>query len=121
MGLQTNSLSSDDRKKISDGKGHQLLGYTLLCHKGVWDEGIASQLREDRYARICGENRENFCFYFPVHKGMSFKAAEELETREQEYTRTNKSNRYTLYGLLIAAFGLFANAVLIYFKLGNPL
>ena len=84
--------------------------YSLKCHMGVWDEGVAPG-KEDRPERINITNRADKCFFFPHNPGMMFPAAEELQKRAQENRNLKKSNMYTRVGLWIAAVALFIDAI----------
>lgn len=105
------SLSAEERESVildsATISGH----FALKCSKGVWDEGVSPQLREQRIHLISETTRKNFCFYFPVHEGMLFKAAAELQTKQQENEQLKRSNLYTRIGLWFAGFGLIANAI----------
>ena len=98
------SLSSSERENLN-AIAEQ---YSLKCAKGVWDEGVQPSLANDR-EHIIKLNRENFCFHLKVHEGMLFGAASELQKREEEYKKYNRTNMYTQIGLCIAAAALIVD------------
>jgi hypothetical protein len=106
------SLSNNNREVLINDINSISNEYSLKCTKGVWDEGVEPNLKNDRNHIINKVNRENFCFHFPVHEGMLFQAASELQQREEEYKKNNRNNKYTQIGLYIAALGLIANAII---------
>ena len=108
----TNSLSKEERDKAKQGKKDFVSdSYSLNCYMGVWDEGVSPDL-ENRIHRVVKLNREDKCFFFSYDPSMLFKAAQELQRREQEYHRITKSNMYTRIGLWIASGALLINALI---------
>ncbi|PPD41775.1 MAG: hypothetical protein CTY16_15460 [Methylobacter sp.] len=107
-----NCVSKEERTNANSGKRDFIKDmYSLNCHMGVWDEGINPDI-ENRVYRVSKINRKGKCFFFSYDPGMLFKAAQELQKREEEYRRTEKSNLYTRIGLWIASGALFANALI---------
>lgn len=104
------SLSKNEREIVVSNTDSITGHFTLKCAKGVWDEGLSPQLNEQRAKLISETNRENFCFYFPVHEGMLFQAASELQEKQQENEQLKRSNFYTRIGLWLAGIGLIASA-----------
>lgn len=105
------SLRESDREEIVSEPNSLPSYYLLKCAKGVWDEGVDQNLKSQRKSIIYKTNRKNFCFHFPVHEGMLFQAASELQKRQEEFEKYNNNNKYTRIGLYIAAIGLLANAI----------
>ncbi len=105
------SVSGEERSKVNDGDINFVAEqYCLNCYHGVWDEGVIPG-KENRLAVVNETNRHGKCFFYPYNPGMLFKAAEELQRREQEYKQLKRSNLYTRIGLYIAAISLFFSAI----------
>jgi len=105
------SVSKEEREKARKGDANFVKNYYCLkCYMGVWDEGI-SPGKGQRLKRINEINRSNQCFFFPFHSDMMFKAAEELQKREQENKQLRRSNLYTRIGLWISALALLAYTI----------
>lgn len=105
------SVSSQEREEAKN-ENIDFVGnhYSLNCYHGVWDEGVAPG--KEKRLRIINEiNRKRKCFFWPYNPEMLFKAAVELQKREQENEQLKKSNLYTRIGLWIAAIGLFFSAI----------
>ena len=85
--------------------------FSLKCHFGVWDEGVAGSVQE-RDKVVNQMDRSNACFYFPYRTGMLFSAAETMQRRDAENTQLKRSHFYTRLGLWIAAGALLVNAVI---------
>ncbi len=110
----TFSLNKDERKKAANGDFDFINEmFCLNCQMCVWDEGVNSD-RNSRLKRINEINRHEKCFFYRYNSSMLFDAAVELQKREQENNQLKKSNRYTQFGLWIAALGLIANAIIGY-------
>lgn len=110
------SLTQEERESAisnTDAIGEH---FALKCAKGVWDEGVSPRLAEQRVELISETNRKDFCFYFPVHEGMLFQAANELQARHQEIAQLKRSNLYTRIGLWFAGIGLIASAIASFLK-----
>ena len=105
------SLSVQEREEMKTNQRSISDNYSLNCRMGVWDEGVTPG-KENRDAIINKTKRDNFCFYFPHHEGMLFKAAVELQQREQENFQLKSSNFYTQLGLWLAGIGLLASAII---------
>ena len=86
----------------------------LTCYKGVWDEGID---KIDNFSEFIINKKRNNCFFYPYQNNMLFKAADELQKRQQESSRMLKSNLYTRLGLWIASGALLLNAIIAWLKL----
>jgi len=84
--------------------------YSAKCFHGIWDSGIDPSITA-RLRAVLEVHRRNDCFFIEVTEGMSFAAASELERRRQEHAQLRKSNRYTQWGLWIAALALVASIV----------
>ena len=78
---------------------------------GVWDEGLGKH-EVDREQAINKESREGKCFFWRYQPNMLFKAAKELQKRDQEARELKRSLLYTQIGLGIAAFALFVDVLL---------
>jgi len=85
---------------------------SLCCHFGVWDEGVKRLKDEERYKEIVETNREKYCFFWKYRPGMLFKAAEVLQRRDEERREASRDRKLTIWGLWIAATGLFISAIL---------
>ncbi len=85
--------------------------YSLSCHKGVWDEGVDPSIKNERDLFINKFDRNDFCFYFPSKRGMLFKAAEELQKREQHVKQVLEGFIYTRISIYVATIALIANFV----------
>ena len=110
-GVHTFSVSSQEREDVKN-ENIDFVGshYCLNCYHGVWDEGVTPG-KENRLRIINEIDREKKCFFWPYNSGMLFKAAIELQKREQENEQLKQSNLYTRIGLWIAAIGLIFNAI----------
>jgi hypothetical protein len=110
------SVSSKEREEAKSGN-IDFVGshYSLNCYHGVWDEGVAPG-KENRLRNINGTNRKRKCFFWPHNPEMLFKAAVELQKREQENEQMKRSNLYTRIGLWIAAIGLFLGVIVFLVK-----
>jgi hypothetical protein len=107
----SDSISSEERVKLKSQKVKPTfdLYTTTLCHKGVWDEGILPH--QDYYSSTVSKSR-NSCFFFSHKESMLFKAADELQKREDERVKFHRSNKYSVIALWIAGLALVANAVI---------
>jgi hypothetical protein len=110
--VHTYCVSKEEREKANQGKREFVCDmYSLNCQMGVWDEGVCPDM-ENRIHRVSKLKREGKCFFFSYDPGMLFKAAQELQKREQEYHQLKKSNMYTRLGLWLASGALLINAVI---------
>lgn len=104
-------LSNDERLEINKGNVNPVKShYSINCYMGVWDEDLYSD-KSMRIEKINNLSRSNSCFYYPFKPDMLFGAARELQKRQQENLQIKRSNLYTRIGLIIAAIGLMANAI----------
>jgi len=112
----TYSLNKNERTTLQKDPVGFDRGYSSLqCHMGVWDEGISPvAIKEDQ--QLLTQNRKRTCFYIPYRKSMLFKAAIEIQKREEENSQLKKTNSYAVSGLMLAAIGLIINAVINYLK-----
>jgi hypothetical protein len=85
----------------------------MVCHQGVWDEGIAPH--NNFYNSCVAENRNN-CFFYPYQENMLFRAAKELQKRVQENKELKRSNMYTRIGLWVTSGALLLSALVSWFK-----
>lgn len=112
----TFSVSPIERSKAEGGNVDFIEEhYCLKCQRGVWDEGV-NPGKENRLNIVNETKRKGKCFFFPYDPGMMFKAAEELQRRQQENEQLKRSNLYTRIGLWIAAIALLFSAIVTLFK-----
>ena len=101
------SLTPKEREDLKTVSKHGC----LLCHRGVWAEGISGAPDIDREKTVYETPRKR-CFFFPHSPNMFFPAAAELQKREQEYEALRRSNRYTRVALYISSGALGLNLLL---------
>ncbi|MEJ2612837.1 MAG: hypothetical protein P8179_22950 [Candidatus Thiodiazotropha sp.] len=116
--VYTTSLSKEERKMAETNPGDLVKDhYSLNCHMGVWDEGVAGS-KEERNETINLVPRNSGCFFFPHHAAMLFPAAQELQRRAEENSQLKRSNMYTRIGLWVATGALAVSALVEAFKSG---
>lgn len=94
-GIHIFSVSSKERDQAINGNIDFVSShYSLNCHHGIWDEGVAPG-KENRLRIVNKINRKGKCFFWPYNPAMLFKAAVELQKREQENEQMKRSNLYT--------------------------
>jgi hypothetical protein len=107
-------VSDEERKQIKSHRKNVIKEYySTECHMGVWREGATK--KDDFFEIVNSTNRGN-CFFYPFQGEMLFKAAEELQKREQDRRELKRSNMYTRIGLWVASGALFLNALLSWLK-----
>jgi len=105
------SLSKEEREAAASSPVEAVASdYSMTCHMGVWDEGVAGS-KEDRNNVINVIPRDAGCFFFPHHPAMLFPAARELQKRAEEHSQLKRSNMYTRIGLWVAAGALAVSAL----------
>ena len=104
-GIQTDPISRSLRKTIKESKirPNRPSDGVMVCYKGVWDEGITAH--KAFYNSCVNENRVN-CFFYPYQNNMLFKAAEELQKREQDNKRI-KAKQYLYSNRPLGCFRSF--------------
>ncbi|MYK44128.1 MAG: hypothetical protein F4039_08590 [Gammaproteobacteria bacterium] len=85
--------------------------YSAKCHKGVWDTGVDPTLK-GKLQEVLLEGRKNDCFFIEYQPSMLFSAADERFRILNDHRQLKRSHLFTQIGLVIAAFGLFANIVI---------
>jgi len=106
-------FSDEERIQVELQKENPLKHqYSAECHMGVWREG---GIKNSFFEFIVKENRNN-CFFYPYQGDMLFKAAEELQKREQDRKELKRSNMYTRIGLWVATGALLLNALISWLK-----
>ncbi|HUX79094.1 MAG TPA: hypothetical protein VMW10_05040 [Alphaproteobacteria bacterium] len=106
------SLSEKERDALKiEPVGFDRGWHSLLCHMGVWDEGL-SPLAIIKDETLLSQDRAYSCFFISFRKSMLFKAAIELQKRAEENRQLKASYRMTIIGLWIAGIGLLVNALI---------
>ena len=109
-----NTVNADERKKALNGNNEFInTNYSLNCYMGVWDEGVFND--NNRINRIAKSKRLN-CFFYPHQPDMLFKAAMELQKRDQEHKELKRSYLYTRIGLLLATGSLLVMSLVEWLK-----
>lgn len=107
-------VSDEERRHIELQKNNPIKEYySTECHMGVWREGATK--KDDFFELVVKKKRDN-CFFFPYQGDMLFKAAEELQKREQDRSELKQSNMYTRIGLWVATGALLLNALITWLK-----
>ncbi len=79
--------------------------FALACYRGIWDEGIAPELKNKRN-EIVDKERADICFFYNYTSGMSFQAAMDLQNRKVD----KSSITYNIGGDLFNQSGDFQGA-----------
>ncbi|MBU2571477.1 MAG: hypothetical protein KJ725_15890 [Gammaproteobacteria bacterium] len=78
------SLTKEERESIKTSPESFVSShYSLLCHMGVWDEGVSGCVAERDFT-INRTKRNSNCFFFPHQQSMLYGAACELQKRSAE-------------------------------------
>ncbi|MBK8131965.1 MAG: hypothetical protein IPK48_04135 [Gammaproteobacteria bacterium] len=85
--------------------------YSVGCWHKVWRNVNMNASERTAILATVSIERGSSCFYYQHSPGMNFPAAAELERRQSENSKLEKTLRYTQVGLWIAGTGLIVNVI----------
>jgi hypothetical protein len=107
------SVSADERRQLQANDFSLVADGNVVpgCQMKVWTSVHPvdkTKLTEEAITT----DRKNFCFYWPYRRGMAFLAAQTLQKRAAENREAAHDRKLVIYGLWLAAFALFVQAIL---------
>jgi hypothetical protein len=107
------SVSEDERGQLKANDFALVADNNVLpgCQMKVWTS-VHPVDKAKLVEEVFTTDRKNFCFYWPYRRGMAFPAAQTLQKRAAENREAAYDRKLTIYGLGLAAFALFVQAIL---------
>ena len=106
------SVSEDERRQLQANDFSLVADNNVVpgCQMKVWTS-VWPVDKIKLAEEVFTTDRKNFCFYWPYRRGMAFPAAETLQKRAAENREAAHDRKLVIYGLWLAAFALFVQAI----------